>query len=123
MSDAGRGTGDRCRERNLSQQRALPADLERCSRLTVLDASSNQLAALPESIGELPYLAQLDLHNNCLTALPESFPRLSTLRDLSLKMNQLTALLQERFTTVRNITREQIAEFQDEADFKYKKIN
>ena len=28
VSDAGTGTGDRCRERNLSQQRPLPADLE-----------------------------------------------------------------------------------------------
>ena len=55
----------------------------------------------------------LKAHEGALEAIE---PHLDQLDD---EMNQLTALLQERFTTVRNITREQIAEFQDEADFKF----
>ena len=55
----------------------------------------------------------LRAHEGAMEAIE---PHLDQLDD---EMKQLTALLQDRFTTVRNVTREQLAEFQDEADFKF----
>jgi Leucine-rich repeat (LRR) protein len=58
--------------------------INRLTRLRMLDLGHNQLSQLPEEIGGLPCLTDfLYLHDNRLSSLPDSFAKLTRLRYLN----------------------------------------
>ncbi|CAG8797013.1 18614_t:CDS:1, partial [Racocetra fulgida] len=71
---------------------SLPNDIVRCSRLTHLVASNNQLESIPSKIGQLNRLITLNLRENLINNLPTDLGRLVNLTDLDLSYNELVVL-------------------------------
>jgi hypothetical protein len=71
---------------------AVPDEIGRLTKLTVLSLDTNRLTSLPAAIGNLVELDELSVTENCLTSLPREIGRLTKLRALCLQCNQLVAL-------------------------------
>ncbi|KAG3058571.1 hypothetical protein PI124_g23168, partial [Phytophthora idaei] len=70
----------------------VPKSIEKCSQLTLLDMSNNQLASLSDEVSALTSLRQMMLHHNNLRALPEASGNLAVLQELDLAHNRLSTL-------------------------------
>lgn len=75
--------------------RAVPSAVWSLSHLTQLDLSANQLAALPEALGALRALEGLDASRNVISRLPAALGTLARLDVLRLHDNRLRGLPRE----------------------------
>lgn len=71
---------------------SLPIELFDCSKLRVLDVSSNKLSFLGDGFNKMIELRELQLNDNQLKSLPESLQYCTSLAVLNVSDNNLTAL-------------------------------
>ncbi len=68
----------------------LSAEIEKCTKLKILDLGGNRLTSMPRGIGRLTALEHLTLAGNQLTSLPAELMQCEQLTRLDLAENQLT---------------------------------
>jgi len=69
--------------------RKLPAEVNKCELIEVLEMEQNKLVELPRDIGNFTRLARLELSSNALTELPDSLGLCGNLRYVSAHSNYL----------------------------------
>jgi len=66
---------------------ALPSEIQKLSKLEILDASDNNLTGIPAEIGQLSRLRIVSFANNDISGLPQEIGNMSKLEILDLRGN------------------------------------
>lgn len=86
---------------------AIPAEINKLTKLRVLDLSDNVMTGIPAEIGQLEDLELLDLSNNGFTGLPHELGNLKNLKWLRLNGNPYSEedlkIIKERLPNATNI--------------------